>query len=311
MNMKKQVLLFAFTMIGTLGFAQTIPNPGFENWGSSIAGEPQQPIGWVTANLLAAPLIGSGNPTSAVSASAPDNHQGNFSLKLTTVSLVTNPDTNNFPDVLGICFAGSTTFSLAQTPPVKVVPGYPFTSRPQTLSFQAKYSPANGDSAYCYVALTKWNGTSQDIVAEGFDLITGPLSAYTQRSVTLVYDSAFMNTMPDSCQIWFSSSSEDYPQVGSILWVDALAFSGYVGLRDISKESFSLYPNPVTENLQVEVAAHYNRYSIMDVSGKLWQSGGLMSGISRLGVAELPPGAYLLRLESARSAPLQRPFIRQ
>lgn len=298
-------------MAGTLCFAQTIPNPGFENWGSSLASEPQQPLGWVTGNLLAAPLIGSGNPTSAFAAGAPDNHQGNFSLKLTTVSLVSNPDTNNFPDILGICFTGSTTFSLAQTPPVKVVPGYPFTSRPQTLSYQAKYNPVNGDTAYCYVALTKWNGTSSDMVAEGFDLITGPLSSFTPRSLALIYDSAFMNTMPDTCQIWFSSSSEDYPQIGSTLWVDALAFSGYVGLQDLRKEAFALYPNPVMDHLQIEVAPNYQRYSIIDVSGKVWQSGGLTPGLARLAVPELPQGTYLLRLESARSMPLQRTFIKQ
>ncbi|GAB4132473.1 MAG: hypothetical protein Fur0041_03820 [Bacteroidia bacterium] len=242
---------------------QFIPNAGFESWGAT-AGEPQQPQGWISGNLFASPLFNAGNPTFVSAAGAPDNYQGNYSLKIETKTLVQNPDTNTIPNTFGYCMTG--TFSLA-SPYIR--PGYAFTSRPMTFSYYTKYTPVNGDTAYCWVVLTKWNGSFRDTIAVGGDYLPSAVSSYTLRTVNLVYNTAQANAFPDSCLIWFSSSGEN-PQVGSKLFVDALAFTGYVGINDKNiLNGVDVYPNPSSSFTYVDVNTDAAKEVVVfDMSGR-------------------------------------------
>lgn len=162
----KKILLstVAVAALALASNAQTfIPNPGFESW-ATTTGEDQQPQSWISYNVFTSPLIpgGSGNPTSVTQAGTPDNYQGNYSARIETVTLVTNPDPTNVPATAGALFTGS----VALVSPY-MFPGYSSQQRPATMSYYAKYTPVNGDSAYCLVAVTHWNGTSRDTIAWG------------------------------------------------------------------------------------------------------------------------------------------------
>ncbi len=108
--MKKQLLsIFAIsTFAMTAAAQQFISNAGFENWSSS-AGEEVQPTGWVSYNVFTSPVFDSGNTndTSVTKAGPPNNYQGNFSARITTIDLVTNPSPPTIPNRGGYLMAGS------------------------------------------------------------------------------------------------------------------------------------------------------------------------------------------------------------
>ncbi len=266
--MKKQVLsLFAVAAMALSASAQ-ITNPGFETWSTST-GEEQQPTGWVSYNVFTSPFVdpGNTNPTSVTQAATPNNYQGTFSAKITTIDLVTNPASPDLPNRAGILMAGTVNFVAPY-----IFAGYTFASRPQTFSYATKYTPVSTDTAFALVFLTKWNTTTQsrDTIAAGIDFLPVAIAAYQVRNINLVYNAAFSTLIPDTAQILFSSSSTYAPQVGSAMWVDALSFTGYVGVNEsMVNQGVDVYPNPSTTVTNFDVVAEEAyQVVIFDMTGR-------------------------------------------
>lgn len=290
--MKKQVLtLLAFAAVSASAMAQTfIPNPGFETWGSSL-GEDQQPSSWISYNIFTAPLIDAtnSNTASVTQAGSPDNYQGNYSAKITTTTLINNPDPANIPYTAGFMMAGAVSFSSPY-----MLAGYANPQRPQTFSYAGKYTPVGTDTAICVVAVTKWNGTTRDTIGIGIDYMPVAVPNYTTRTVTVVYDVAFASTIPDTISILFSSSSFIAPQVGSSFWVDALSFSGYVGMNEIaSAAGVSVYPNPSNDVTYFDlVSEEAASIAVYDMTGREVSRVNVNNKRAAVNSWTMPAGAY-------------------
>lgn len=61
----------------------------------------------------------------------------------------------------------------------------------------------------------------------------------------------------------------------------------------------SVYPNPTTEILNVEINDEQMDFSLIDLSGKLIQTGSLAQGVNPINVSDLPAGVYFLKLNNA------------
>jgi hypothetical protein len=305
--MKKQVLsLFAVAALVLTASAQYIPNAGFETWSSSV-GEDQQPTGWVSYNVFTASLIdpGNTNPTSVTQAPAPNNYQGTYSAKITTVTLVTNPAPTTIPSTGGFLMAGNVSFV---SPYIHA--GYDFTSRPTTFTYAAKYTPVGTDTAFAFVLLTKWNTStmSRDTVAAGVDFLPVAVSAYQARTVNMVFDAALSAVFPDTAQILFSASSGIAPQVGSALWVDALAFSGYNGINESSVDNgVDVYPNPSSNITNFDVISE-EAYQVVvfDMTGREVNRLMITNKNAKLNSYLLPTGVYTYSVISAENEVLSR-----
>lgn len=289
----KKILLstIAVAALAVAGNAQAyIPNSGFESWGNSF-GEDQQPSSWISYNVFTSPLVpgGSSNPTSVTQAGTPDNYQGNYSARIETVTLVSNPDTTNIPATAGALFTGS----IALASPY-MFPGYGSQQRPQSMSYACKYTPMSGDSAFALVAVTHWNGATRDTIAFGYDIFSTAITTYQVRNITLVYDPTYTNTIPDSIVVMFSSSSLINPQPGSVLFVDALAFSGYVGINENTQlNGVSVYPNPASTFTQFEVTAdNAEQVVVYDMTGREVARENFYGKTARVHSAELANGSY-------------------
>ncbi len=299
--MKKTLLitLLSLSTAGTYLFGQGF-NGGFETWGAGF-GQPTEPTGWVTANLFAAPILTfpspNPNPTSAFQATGADLYIGTYSLRLLSVTLAYNPDTANIPGTLGAAVTG-----MVVTPvPLVISDRIPFTGRPAILAFAAKYAPVvPQDSASLYMELTRWNGTSRDLVM-GFYVPISTASAYQNYSLPLSAFYVLPNTIPDSMSVAISSTRILTPTAGSNLHIDNISFSGYVGTEELSQQSgVSVFPSPANESVTIDASglkAQLSHAEILDVNGKLVGKVDMRNSYSiTFNASFLPVGNYTFNL---------------
>jgi len=254
--MKKLVAIFLIFICGILN-STAQPNGGFENWHTEYSY--QIPDNWQTENMLS---ILTPNPLSVFKATGIDKHSGNYAVKLKTIYVSNNPYPNIIQDTVGVIFTGK-----INTSPPSIIYGYPYVGRPAKLEFYSKYFPVGNDYAMVTVGLFKWNGTSRDTIA--FNRMQIPPSAsYNHYIVNLGYNSSVIS---DSAFIGFSSSWNDTARQNSTLYLDDVAFIGWVGIEEHNffSDKVKIFPNPAAEivNIIAEVD-EANNVKVIDDSGK-------------------------------------------
>ena len=295
--MKKIALsLFSFIAVSS-AFAQ-IPNNGMESWGSTI-GQPQEPMSYVSANVLVNFLL-PGNVTSVTQGTGADAHSGTYSAKITTVKVTSNPSPGQFPDTLGILLLG-----VVNITPLGLKAGTPWTTRLSSVDFFYKYTSVNNDNGAMIGYLTKWNGVTRDTIAAAAYPINSTTSTFSQASAPFLYDGAFPGTtMPDSLHVYFLSSARPWlnsafvpnpAQVGSILWIDDATVTT-VGLKETFKlgTQAKIYPNPSTNYFNISVANEDAVIAeIFDVTGKKITSATMFDSKVRINTENLNEGLYI------------------
>lgn len=270
---KKLLSIFAVasTVFATNGFAQAIPNGDMETWVPQTGYS--DPSGWATPNVLGSNATFFGNNPYSVSQDKSTFYQGTSSMKITTFKYTPGlvDITTNLPnDTIGFAFTGK----LTTTAPYLYY-GYPETNRYSSVSFYAKYTPVNGDSATCSVSLQRRNAGALEVIAVGQTTL-GLTSTFTKFKTTLVYsaNASIAGAKPDTAIVVFSSSKKK-PQVNSTLWVDSISFGGLVpsGIYDLGVRvnALNVYPNPANE--QVTLAAKFidqmlSTIEIFDATGR-------------------------------------------
>jgi len=285
--MKKTLLSISISGVMAFASAQT-PTFDFESWTTMNNGSlavPEEPTNWVTGNQLKNALYPT-NDTSVFKVSGAEAHSGQYAMKITTVTIVNDPTGGQLPNPVGIAFSGK----IQIIPSIKLVYGFPYTSRPANCNFWYKYTPQAGDSAYGSVALTKWNTSTSksDTIAWGGAVIKNLTSNYTNASFTLTYFSSTL--MPDTMVAAFSATcwaTNTCGKVGSAMWVDDLAFTGWNGINEHpNSEGVVVYPNPANEFVNIAVDALDNANSVIayDATGREVSSvvlSQLMNGMNR------------------------------
>lgn len=286
---KKILFAAAFTFTGMSAFAQS--NGGFESWASTFS-EPQEPVGWITANVFASPFVSTLNPTSAYKDSLGNKFAGSYAMKLKTVVLVNNPDPTTIPDTIGVAIEGSVTLF----PSFAIVDRIPYTARPNAIHFAAKYTPNGLDTSWVYMELTKWNTSLMRRDTIGFmGMMIPPSSNFVVYTPPIIYYTNHMNQFPDSLALAFSSSSNYTPKPGSLLWADDIYFTGWNGVQDLSSASISLsaFPNPAKEMITISTdAENAASLKVFDCIGKTIGTFEMNNGTYGLNTSMFMPGNY-------------------
>lgn len=237
--MKKAGVLICLLFYSLSCTIAQIPNPGFENWEPEFFGE--KPTGWQTLNFLSF----LSNPPSAFKVSGIDKHSGNYALKIKSVYLHNNPMPSLIDDTMGVAFTG-----LINISPTSYKYGFPINQRYEKLTFWSKYFPVGEDEAGMKVQFTNWNGVKRDTIAEGEIIIyEQPTYSFFELNISDYYS----NDVPDTAIIFFGSSRKSsVSRVGSTLYIDDLAFTGWVGIDESleqQKSSCKVFPNPAKDNV--------------------------------------------------------------
>jgi len=257
--MKRSIFTF-FIIFSWISIIKAQPNGGFEDWTTEFSYE--NPDHWQTFNFLS--QLSPPNPISAFKAIGIDKHSGNYALKIKTVFLNNKPSQIKTGDSAGAVFTGKINYS----PPSRTY-GFPYTGRPENLEFWFKYLPVGGDAAGAGIMLLKWNGSSHDTIATG-SVVLLATSAYTLSQAPLQYNSI---GLPDTAIIIFTASNDSVlARVGSILFVDDVQFTGWVGMDEqkLNSDKVKIFPNPAIDNVTILVEVKdAENVRVFDSSGKL------------------------------------------
>ena len=271
----KQIILSTVSCVLVIyaSIAQTIPNAGFETWTKPFFTY-DDPTGWGTSNALT--IIASPTPASVFKATAgADVHSGSAACNIKTVAIAAgqNPLPGQLKDTLGLAFTGSLSFA---APYLNF--GFPYTQRPDSLTFYAKYTPGgNGvDTAAAIVWLQNRNGASVDTIGLGFLQMLSS-AVYSLKQVEIIYNPSFVGVNPDTAVIVLGSSGINQPQVNSSLFVDDMSFVfGPAGIEEPASNAatVSVYPNPANDVVTFKtVSSEAAAITVYDVSGKKINSG--------------------------------------
>ncbi len=284
------ILNFNFQLLTFNCIAQ--PNGGFENW--SNVNNYQDPDNWQTFNILS--IVSSSNLLSAFKATGVDKHSGNYALKLKTISVISNPNPQMLPDTIGDVFTGKITIS-----PPSLMYGFFYTGRPEKLEFWSKYMPVGNDTGGARVILRKWNGTAPDTIATGETNIIAT-GAYTLFQINLMYSST---ALPDTATIIFASSkSAAIARVGSTLYLDDVAFTGWVGIDDFrtsTANKVKIFPNPAKDNLSIFVQIDdAKNVQVVDSSGKLVGVYKIQNSGAKINTSTFAEGVYFYEIRDKK-----------
>lgn len=291
--MKKIILTISSVASSVIGVMAQSPDFSFETWNNvQFSTTIQDPQGWASLNTL---NVFTATPKSVFKETT-SPFGGTASAKITTVkvtgALIPNPYQSGDIDTAGLLTIGQI---VASPPSIKY--GYNYTWRSQVLSFQCKYTPVAGDSAFVLATLTKWNGTSRDTIASGKYATGASTTAYELKSINLTYDPAFATVVPDSEQIFISSSiySHDGAKVGSTFYIDDIAWSGYNSTDEINGtvNKVFVYPNPATNNISITSSVDAAIIRITDITGRLIGNYSMTNNKANIQTSTFASGIYI------------------
>lgn len=252
-----------------------IRNGGFENWTERVTYKPQ---GWVTTDDFIREELGFSGPFRLVERST-NAAEGSYSVQLRNWQ----SDDDILPGAM------ITALSLDRIEE----PAFAVSQRWEYLNALYKFRPGTGDSATIVLAMFS-NGQLIGGVQKRIESRADNWTALNERILYLG------GAVPDSAYLIVSCADLDVPRSAeTIMWIDALELSNNVVLsaeNTIESHRFSLFPNPVTDRLQLNFPHDFKdaRYQISDLSGRICASGALDT--SHIQVDELPAGMYLLQV---------------
>jgi len=289
----KKILLTISTIVSSYAgiMAQTAPDFGFETWNTLTGGVAEDPQGFASLNTLM--LVGGAQ---SVFKETTNPFAGTTSAKITTIKITGAQIPNPYSPGTNLDTAGLVTIGSIDFISQSIVYGYPFVDRPTTLSFSSMYTPMAGDSAFVLAYLTRWNGTSRDTIAHGTYSTGTTTTSYATNSITMTYDPSFATVVPDSQQVFISSSvySHNGAKVGSAFYIDALEWSGWNSISEIGQNNVfvNAYPNPASDAINFTTDSNISAINVLDIAGRLVGSYSVKNNKLSVATTEFNAGVY-------------------
>ncbi len=258
----------------------TIPNGNMETWSG------QNATGWNNLNGVA-----TGSCTK-VTAGA-DVHGGTAAMLLTTKSVFGNTAPGT---------AATANINLLQQ---TITGGIAFTGRPDSLTGWYKYVPVGSDAGNIVGLL--FNAT-RDTVASAVFFPAGTVNSYTYFKAEFAYRTVVDNVI-DTAVFILASSGATGGQVNTKMYIDdlGLVYNPTVGVNDVpAAQKIGVYPNPVSENLHVDMAGIPNgNIQMFDLTGKKVAQYKLDEKVTRINITQLAKGLYVYQLSDESNATLK------
>jgi len=285
--MKKTFTLLSLLLFVLFTSAQTIPNPGFEDW--VTIGTYENPVSWSTPNPFTS-LAGVVTVTKSE-----DAHSGSYSARLETMTVLgpnVSPGLVTLGNFAVDLLSGEPTFSGGIEMPDMV----------KNFSGWYKYSGVDNDSAYVFMLSFRHpEGEEIDTVGVGMTYLHDA-SDWTSFSIDMYQ----ISELPaDSFNVIIMSSPSASLHVGSMLHVDDLAIETVTGIINLTKQTteVKVYPNPVSDfvKFEVENAEKNLEVSIFDNNGRRVEQVTFSGNSIEVNLGSYPAGIYTYKLTGANN----------
>jgi hypothetical protein len=283
----KKICFSVFLILLSVHLNAQILNSGFENW--TNMGSYEVPDHWGTLNHATSHLnvytVTKWNPGS------PGAHFMKITSKMYGMNVMN----------------GIAVYGKLDSTSLQPLSGYPFTQRPAVFSGQWQHMIWGTSQGSVCATLTKWNAATvnRDTIAIAYEELFDMAMNWEAFSINFIYSSG---DIPDSCMIVLKSSG-DNPELNDYLWVDDLAFSGAVDIRNPeTKNDIRIYPNPSSDEVRIAFLSDQPQtvsLELSDVTGRIiiYESPQAYNAENeaRLNISTLPNGTYFLKLSGQKS----------
>lgn len=322
--MKKTLLLLsslALLFSTRVAHAQLI-NPGFETWTTNLlvptAMDPNSgngTTGWWDYNFFNYALVGS-SPISVIRCTD-TVHSGSYSVRLETkvytptswniynswgVPFIGHP----YNDTLGILFNGNVNVT-TQT----YKPGIPCNQNLTQFKFYYQFRPNGIDTAECRVELV----SAGTIVAGGLfktNVATGN-SGWQLATINFTYVNALT---PDTLYVLFSSSSlDDRPKAGSVMWIDDASVVLPTGIEQAydAENNMSIFPNPSNGIFSIQHSSNNNNPQTIEIYNlfgeKIYSTTNNNKSTYDIDLTSFPKGVYFVKLSDGKNINSQKIIV--
>lgn len=186
--------------------------------------------------------------------------------------------------------------------------GSPINFRPAAFSFNYKYelglNQGASDSAVVQLSMRKRNlNGSFDTIA--FNVVSlPPTSQFTPYSLNINYLST---AIPDTFVISFLSSKSGFCDTnsdGNCLYftIDNLNFNSVSNIAETDVDNFNIYPNPVSNFLQIQLPNKLTEqsfsYQIVNLNGQILQEETILNSCTKIELNDqINNGIYYIKLD--------------
>lgn len=272
------------------------PYGDLENWTDVIIEEPDD---WGTINFLMF-------MTDTISATkSTDAHEGNYAARVQTVGSIEDEEDNLFGYITNGTFGDDGPEG-----------GLEVDLNPFMVTGYYKYIPQESDTALAAVYTYRYDFDGDSIIELEEQTIRLPeTDEYTYFEIIMGYNS---QPKVDTINISFASSNFEgigsgEPYLGSVLFLDQLNITYYpvdVAVYE-SNTNFSVFPNPSTGKVTIEIEGEFDKLMIYDILGSVvkgWSNKEtgrksfslIWDGCNSDG-AELPDGLYFGKLTADKT----------
>jgi hypothetical protein len=289
--MKKFTIILTVLIAMLIKTNAQIPNYGFENW--TTVGSYQNPTGWATVNSLS---TGSFHSCTRSTDHTPVN-VGNYSLRIQSDTAFLT----NFSG-LGIVMSGTQLLSGPR-------PSFAISGHPISLTGYYKFIPQKNDTMFIQVQLYH---SGIMVMSKKF---TSTVAATAWTPFNLLFYS-YMNA--DSGNILLAAYNADntppqfLPHGNSVLYVDNLNFDNFINSVDEKSAKdilIDMYPNPVTDHLDIETFQDA-LISIFGIQGQLFIQRDIKPGKTDLDFSDFAKGQYVVKLITTEGSVVKK-FIKE
>ncbi|MCX8081610.1 MAG: T9SS type A sorting domain-containing protein [Bacteroidia bacterium] len=287
------------------GVKAQLPSLSFEGtWPASPFNAAPDPSGWVTTNVLTSPFISSSNATTTTQHTLACN--GNASMRIETKTFVTTGMLSTYiPTIAGFGFAGQ----IVTFPSVALRDGFPYNSKPTSVSYCYIAQPQPQDTAGVRILLWRYAGT-RNYIGFAEKKYTTSNNSLANETLTISYTSTLT---PDSMGIYVASSFKfptsgftirDGAKPGSILILDNITFN-ISGLNDYSSNiKFNVFPNPANQFLFIQSDNIQKKNAVLvDLTGKVIFKSYFEDRLKIL-TEKFEEGLYILQITDENGKPL-------
>ncbi len=293
-ELRKITLIGIILLFYSQGKGQ-IPNFDFENWNTGFSYiQYEEPVNWSTLNQFSSNPAMDGLPVSIEKST--DNVNGNFSVLLKTVNAGFSKPIPGF--IVNGVFPNEINHTNIENDLIWV--GTPINVSIKRISGHYKYSVEGNDVARAIIILKKYNlqKNRPDTIGIGeIDLL--PNNDFAKFNIDVDYLKP--TVQPDSIILAFLTTSPEFNNYNSKLWIDNLNFETTTNIQKNPKIDglINIFPLPVWNDLNIQLTGNDYIVSIklFSLSGSIiYCSSGINQNNTRINLNNLKRGSYIIKI---------------